>query len=114
MNSKVTEYIDKINQAWQVEVCNNIRQAIHQAIPDIEEQIKYNQVFCTLNGKQVCVYFPAKNWINVTIFHAESLKAPEGFFEKSDKPERKALKIKEGQAFDYGVLAQYLQEVTQS
>lgn len=114
MNPKVTEYIEKINQSWQVEVCHNIRQAIHQAIPDIEEQIKYNQAFYTLNGKQVCVFFPAKSWVNITIFHAESLKAPEGFFEKSDKPERKAIKIRDGQAFDYDVLIQCLQDMTQS
>lgn len=82
MNQQVIQYIDKINQAWQVKVCHKVREAIYKAIPEIEEQIKYNQAFYSLNGKQVCVFFPAKSWINVTIFNAENLTAPEVFLKK--------------------------------
>ncbi|WP_442602369.1 DUF1801 domain-containing protein [Paenibacillus sp. KN14-4R] len=111
MNAKVTEYIEQIDAQWQVEICNQIREAIHQAVPAVEEQVKYKQAYYTVNGKQLCVFFPAKGWINVTIFHAESLEAPQGFFEPSDKPERKAIKIREGTEFDYSLLEKLLREV---
>lgn len=114
MNKQVTQYIDEINQQWQVEVCQKVRKAIYHAIPALEEQIKYNQAFYTLDGKQVCVFFPAKSWVNVTVFNAENIKAPEGFFEKTNKPERKTIKIHEGQTFDYDILENCLIQANQS
>lgn len=111
MNEQVTEYINKINIEWQVDICEQIRNIILQSIPEVEEQIKYNQAFYSLNGKQLCVFFPAKNWVNVTLFNAEEIEAPEGFFEPSNKPERKAVKIREGQAFEYDVLAKCFQQI---
>ncbi|MXQ52943.1 DUF1801 domain-containing protein [Shimazuella alba] len=109
----MTEYIHDIEEAWQVEVCNQIRQVIHKAIPEMEEQIKYKQAFYTLNGEQICVFFPAKNWVNMTIFHAVNLEAPTGFFEKGAKPERKAIKIRKDKEFDYDLLGKLLQQAAQ-
>lgn len=114
MKKQVRQYIDEINQQWQVEVCNKVRNAIYHAIPEIEEQIKYKQAFYTLNGKQVCVFFPAKSWVNVTIFNAENIEAPEDFFEKTIKSERKTIKIHEGQTFDYDALKNCLIQANQS
>ncbi|MCR8642866.1 DUF1801 domain-containing protein [Paenibacillus sp. N1-5-1-14] len=111
MNAQVTEYIGQIDVPWQVEICNQIRNAIYSAVPAVEEQVKYKQAYYTVDSKQLCVFFPAKGWINVTIFNAESLEAPAGFFEKSDKPERKGIKIREGVDFDYSFLEQLLKQV---
>lgn len=113
MNQAVTEYIHNIEEAWQVEVCNQIREVVYRSIPDVEEQVKYKQAFYTLNGKQVCVFFPAKNWVNITIFHAENLEAPTGFFEKGTKQERKAIKIRNDNEFDYDLLGNLLHQVAQ-
>lgn len=105
MNQQVTDYIQKIDKEWQVQTCNRVRQLVHQSIPAVEEQVKYRQAFYTMNGKQVCVFFPAKDWVNVTIFHASSLEAPEGLFEPTDHPDRKTIKIKEHKELDDDVLA---------
>ncbi|MDZ4670174.1 MAG: hypothetical protein SH821_04825 [Phototrophicales bacterium] len=39
MNQDVTDYINKLNdkakQEWQVEVCNQLRQITHNAIPTL-------------------------------------------------------------------------------
>lgn len=104
MNQQVTDYIQKIEKDWQVHTCNRVRQLIHQSIPAVEEQVKYRQAFYTVNGKQVCVFFPAKDWVNVTLFNAASLQAPEGTFEPSDHPDRKTIKIKENKELDDAVL----------
>jgi hypothetical protein len=58
--------------------------------------------------------FPAKNWVNVTLFHAQSLEAPTGFFEKGAKPERKAIKIRQDKDFDYDYLGELLKQVAKS
>jgi len=109
MNPDVTEYIKKINQEWQVEVCNRIRQIIHQAIPDVVERIQYSKPHFLKNGKYAGVLGPAKNWVSFTIFNAETLEAPEGFFEPG-AADRKTIKIREGQAVDYDRLAKLVQQ----
>ncbi|WP_051272042.1 DUF1801 domain-containing protein [Shimazuella kribbensis] len=114
MNQEITSYIQNIGVTWQVEICNQIRQLIHQEIGEIEEQIKYKQAFYSLKDKQVCVFFPAKNWINITLFHAENLEGPPGFFEKSAKPERKSIKIKQDTDFIYDLLAKHLKQIAQN
>lgn len=114
MNQQVTQYIEKINEVWQKEICTKIRQTIHMAIPNITEQVKYNQAFYALEDKQVCVFFPAKNWVNITIFNARMVEAPEGYFEPSDNPERRAIKIRAGQAFDFDILSRCLKQITHS
>lgn len=113
MNQEVTAYINNINQDWQQEVCNQIRKVIFETIPNVREQIKYKQAFYTLEEKQVCVYFPAKNWVNVTFFQAESLKAPAGFFEPSSNANRKTHKIHKDQALNCSHLASLFKQIVQ-
>ena len=104
MNQAVTDYINKINQEWQVPICNQIRQQIHQALPDVEERIQYGKPHFLKNGKYAFVLASAKGWVSFTIFNATSLDAPEGYFEQGP-PERKTIKIRPGQAIDYDFLA---------
>jgi hypothetical protein len=111
MNQEVTTYIQEIAVPWQVDICNHIRHLIHQVLPEINEQVKYKQAFYTLQDKQICVFFPAKNWVNITLFHAENLKAPSSFFEKNTKPERKTIKIKQDTEFNYDLLAELFKQI---
>jgi hypothetical protein len=46
---------------------------------------------------------PAKGWVSFMIFNATGLEAPEKFFEKGP-PERKTVRIMEGQDVDYDLL----------
>lgn len=111
MNEQVTQYIEKINQDWQKDICMKLRETIFKSVPNITEQVKYNQAFYAVEGKQLCVFFPAKNWVNVTLFHAEKVEAPPGYFEPSDKPERKGIKIRADQIFDFDVLSTCLEQL---
>lgn len=109
MNQIVADYVQKINQPWQVEICTKLDEIIRQAIPDVQERIQYGKPHYLKDGKYACVFGTAKGWVSFTIFNAKSLEAPEGFFEPGD-PDRKTVKIKEGQAVDYDVLKQYIQQ----
>lgn len=64
MNQEVTEYINHLNQPWQVEVCNQIRQIIHKSILDIVERIQYRKPHYLKNGKYAAVITPAKDWVS--------------------------------------------------
>jgi hypothetical protein len=109
MSEAVTDYISKINQAWQAEVCTRIRQVIKQSIPEVEERIQYGKPHFLKNGKYACVLGTAKDWVSLTIFNATTLEAPEGLFEPGS-PERQTVKIRSGQTVDYALLAALIQQ----
>lgn len=114
MNEDVTKYIRKNDQKWQVEICNAIREIIHTSLADVEERIQYGKPHFLKNAKYLCVLGVAKGWVSLTIFNARQLKAPEGFFESGGNPERKTIKILDGQDFDYELLARLLQQAANS
>lgn len=114
MNQAVTDYIDKLEQPWQAEICNRIRQIIHQAIPEVEERIQYGKPHFLKGKAYAAVLGPAKGWVSFTIFNAQSLQPPAGLFESSETGDRKTIKIKQGQAVDYDLLATLMQQATPS
>ena len=113
MNQEVTAYLNKINQEWQVEICNSIRQIVHQSISEVEERIQYGKPHFLKKGKYACVLGTAKGWVSLTIFNAKTLEAPEGLFEPGN-PDRKTIKIREGQDVDYDLLVKLLQQASNS
>lgn len=113
MSEAVTAYINKIDRKWQAEVCQQLDQIIHDSIPEVDERIQYGKPHYLKNGKYACVLGTAKGWVSFTIFNAKTLEAPEGFFEPGDS-DRKTLKIREGQAVDYELLAKLLQQAANS
>ena len=42
MNEEVTQYIQKL-PAWQVEVCEALRNLIQETIPTVEERLQYGK-----------------------------------------------------------------------
>jgi hypothetical protein len=104
MNQSVIDYIEKINQEWQVPIAMQIRDLIHQAIPDVEERLQYGKPHFLKNGKYAFVLASAKAWVSFTLFNATTLEAPEGYFEQGP-PERKTIKIRAGQEIDYPFLS---------
>ncbi len=110
MKQEITNYITKIEQKWQAEICTQLRQIVHQSVPEVEERIQYGKPHFLKNGKYACVLGTAKGWVSFTIFNAQKLEAPDGFFELSDTTDRKTIKIKQGQAVDFGLVAKLVQQ----
>jgi hypothetical protein len=113
MNQEVTEFINGIDQPWQVEIGNRLRQLIHDVIPEVEERIQYRKPHFLKNSKYAAVITPAKGWVSFTIFNAAELNAPENLFEPGD-PARKTIKIRDGQAVDFKLLAELLRQASGS
>ncbi|MDQ3654269.1 MAG: DUF1801 domain-containing protein [Chloroflexota bacterium] len=107
MNPEVTDYIANI-QPWQAEICNAIRDRIHQSVPDVQERLQYKKPHFLKDGQYVAVLSPAKAQVSLTVFNAQDLDAPEGVFEADGPPERKTVKIKDGQEVDYDLLAKFI------
>jgi hypothetical protein len=114
LTPEVTTYIQNIKQAWQAEVCTQLRHTISQAVPDAEERIQYGKPHYRKNGKYLCVLGTAKGWVSFTIFNATSLETPAGMFESSDTGDRKTIKISEGQPVDSELLSKLLRQAAKT
>lgn len=105
MNPDVTEHIANL-QPWQAEITNALRDHIHQAVPDVQERLQYKKPHFLKDGNYLAVISPAKAQVTLTVFNATNLDAPDGVFEPGGPPERKTVRIKDGQEVDYDRLAQ--------
>jgi hypothetical protein len=109
MSQDVAGYIGTLGQPWQAEICQSLHGMIHRAIPGVTERLQYGKPHYRKDGKYACVIGTAKGGVTLTIFNAAGLDAPEGLFEPGP-PERKTIKIRQGQAVDYDLLAKLLQQ----
>jgi len=110
MDQAVTEYIEQINQEWQVGVCESIRQIIHESIPEVEERLQYRKPHYLKDRKYACVLDTAKDAVSLTIFNARTLEAPDGLFEPGGSEDRKTIKIRKGQPVDHALLAKLIRQ----
>ncbi|MNB77795.1 hypothetical protein D3C75_244840 [compost metagenome] len=111
VNQEVTDFINSVKQPWQIEICNALRQMIHDSVPDVQERIQYGKPHFLKNGKYAAVITTAKGWVTFTIFNAAGLEVPEGVFEPG-KPERITAKLLEGKAVRYDLFADLLKQAS--
>lgn len=66
-NDLIDAYINSLQQ-WQQVVCKQVRELIHEAEPNIVEEIKFkNRPYFTLDGN-VCALLGTKDHVNVFIY----------------------------------------------
>jgi hypothetical protein len=109
LNPEVTDFIANVKVDWQQGICGQLRDIVHQSIPDAVERIQYGKPHFLKNGKYACVLGTAKGWVSFTIFNATEIDGPDGFFEDGP-PERKTVKFKQGQAVDVAVLGEMIKQ----
>ncbi len=63
----VDQYIVSLPN-WQQQICNNVRQLIHSACPEISEEIKFtNRPYFTFMGN-ICALLATKDHVNIFIY----------------------------------------------
>lgn len=66
-SNKVDDYISSLDN-WQQQICNKARTLIHQAEPNITEEIKFrNRPYFIYKGN-VCALLAAKKHVNIFIY----------------------------------------------
>lgn len=111
MSQDVAGYLDAIGQDWQAEICRSLHRTIHEALPEVAERLQYGKPHYLKDGKYACVLGTAKGWVSFTIFNAAALDAPAGLFEPGP-PDRKTIKIRQGQVVDYALIAGLVRQAT--
>jgi hypothetical protein len=112
MNQEVTGFIDMLKEPWQRELSTQLREVVLQAIPDATERIQYKKPHFLKNGKYASVISTSKDAVSFTIFNASGLAFPEALFE--GPPERKTLKLRQGQSVDSEQLLSLLSQAAAS
>jgi hypothetical protein len=113
MNQEVTDHIAAIQakQPWHGPLCSNLREAVHAAIPDVQERIQYNKPHFLKNGKYAAVISTSRDAVSFTIFNTAGLELPEGF---SGPPERQTIKLRQGDSCDVALLTALVSQAAAS
>ncbi|WP_057912963.1 DUF1801 domain-containing protein [Peribacillus muralis] len=106
MDQEVTNFIQSLDEPWQLQLCNDLRESIHHAIPEVQERMQYKKPHFLKNGKYAAVISTSKKVVSFTIFNTTDLEIPPSF----DGPsERKTLKILKDEKPDYDQLISLVQ-----
>jgi hypothetical protein len=74
---RVDEYIDALPE-WQQEICQQVRDLVHAADPEVVETIKRQvQPYFVLDGN-ICALLSAKDHVNVFLYDGAIVPDPEG------------------------------------
>lgn len=112
MNQEVTDFIEALQESWQKELSVNLREIVHQAIPDVQERIQYKKPHFLKNGKYAAVISTSKDAVSFTIFNAAGLALSDDLF--SGPPERKTQKLRKGDTINPEQLAAWVSEASAS
>src|SRR4051812_38550895 len=77
VDPRVDDYIGKLPD-WQQDICQQVRDLVHAADPEVEETIKRTvQPYFVLKGN-VCALLAAKDHVNVFLYDGAIVPDPEG------------------------------------
>ena len=43
MNQEVTVFINSLDEPWQLQLCDDLREVVHRAIPEVQERMQYKK-----------------------------------------------------------------------
>jgi hypothetical protein len=107
---RVDEYINALPD-WQQAICNQVRQFIHQAEPNIVETIKFtNRPYFTFDGN-VCALLATKDHVNVFIYDPIA-PDPTGLINQGqDNATARSIQIYRDQSFNQQAFINLIQAV---
>jgi hypothetical protein len=106
----IDDYIQSL-PAWQKKICETIRSLIHEAEPDIVEEIKFtNRPYFTLSGN-VCALLAAKDHVNVFIYDPIA-PDPTGLINQGHgNATARSIQLHEHESIDEGAFIKLIQAV---
>lgn len=100
---RVDSYINQLPD-WQQEICEQVRDLIHSADPEVQETIKRSvQPYFVLQGN-ICALLAAKTHVNVFIYDP-TVADPDAIINQGhDNATAKSVQIREGDAINKSAL----------
>lgn len=96
IDAKISELND-----WRGEMLARVRALIHQAVPDVVEEIKWRGVPVWSHHGIICTGETYKNAVKLTFAKGASIEDPAGLFNASlEGNTRRAIDLHEGESID--------------
>jgi hypothetical protein len=97
VDPRVDAYIDALPD-WQQAICQEVRDLVHSADPEVEETIKRTvQPYFVLRGN-ICALLAAKNHVNVFLYDGAIVPDPHGIITGGhDNQTARTVAVKQGE-----------------
>lgn len=108
---RVDEYIETLPE-WQQEICQQVRDLVHQVDPEVEETIKRTvQPYFVLEGN-ICALLAAKNHVNIFLYDGAIVPDPEGIITGGhENKTARTVAVREGERVPREPLAEMFRQI---
>jgi hypothetical protein len=107
-SANITERIEELGD-WRGETLAHVRQLIHDAVPDIQEEWKWRGVPVWSHDGIVCTGESYKQVVKLTFARGASIEDPKKLFNSSlEGNTRRAIDIREGEKIDDAAFRQLI------
>jgi hypothetical protein len=107
-SANITKRIEELGD-WRGETLAHVRQLIHDADPDIQEEWKWRGTPVWSHDGGVCTGESYKQVVKLTFFRGASLKDPKKLFNSSlEGNTRRAIDLREGEKINEGAFKQLI------
>ncbi|HSX06503.1 MAG TPA: DUF1801 domain-containing protein [Candidatus Saccharimonadia bacterium] len=110
VNKRVDLYVQSLPE-WQRRLCQMVRELIHEAAPNISEEIKFtNRPYFTYKGN-VCAILATKDHVNIFIYDPMA-PDPEGLINQGKgNSTARAIQVYQNQTIDKAAFIELIQTV---
>ncbi|RBO88474.1 DUF1801 domain-containing protein [Nocardia puris] len=111
VDPRVDEYIDAL-PAWQRAVCQQVRELVHDADPEVEETIKRRvRPYFVLEGN-ICALLATKDHVNVFLYDGGIVPDPEGIITGGhDNKTARTVAVYEGETVNAPALSAMFRQI---
>ena len=108
---RVDTYIDKLPD-WQQEICQQVRDLVHAADPEVVETIKRTvQPYFVLDGN-IAALLAAKDHVNVFLYDGAIVPDPEGIITAGhDNKTARTVAVRRGETINAGALGAMFRQI---
>ena len=108
---RVDEYIDALPE-WQRKICQEVRELVHAADPEVEETIKRTrQPYFVLEGN-ICALLAAKDHVNVFLYDGAIVPDPEGIITAGhDNQTARTVAVRQGETINARALTAMFKQI---
>jgi hypothetical protein len=108
---RVDAYIDAV-PAWQQDICQQVRDLVHAADPEVVETIKRTvQPYFVLDGN-ICALLAAKDHVNVFLYDGGIVPDPEGIITAGhENKTARTVAFREGEQINSGALTAMFKQI---
>jgi hypothetical protein len=108
---RVDAYIDSL-PGWQQDVCQEVRELVHAADPEVTETIKRTrQPYFVLQGN-VCALLAARDHVNVFLYDGAIVPDPDGIITGGhDNQTARTVAVREGEPINAAALTAMFRQI---